>query len=527
MALTLESLTMTSRAPKVSNSGIGMSFGKQKAGIGGGHRPDVRTLDNTLRVNGRTRTNGPAKRAQGGARPAGSAGNINRQRPSTTRKSGVPHSRQNFTSPHRRGPVVPPSTGADGDLGHHVARSSVGSRNGSISGGGRLTSNTQLPASQSLAAARGLWGYSGGRGLGHRQSSPTRRPHTTQSTSRKHSQGQGHVPQNRQVVAQHQGVMGAQITTQQQQPQQQQGGQIYSPFNMTAMQQLLPAPPRKQVGLVPAGDVTGKSPKNYCFKSQSCSIPHPAKINAGGGEDAHFVETDAIGVADGVGGWVSVGVDAGIFARTLMKSAGLSIGKAGQRHPVAALTTAYRTVKDVKGSCTACIMILNDEDGTLILDAANLGDSGFLVIRGGTVVFYTEEQVHFFNCPFQLGEGSAGPEDAERIKFPVQAGDVIVAGSDGLFDNMSYKDILHHVLVARAKGLDAAQVLGHVAFKLSADRHTKSPFQQRANEHGMAYQGGKMDDITVLVSEVVRTEVGSTSEENGDSDKMSSASSNE
>ena len=34
---------------------------------------------------------------------------------------------------------------------------------------------------------------------------------------------------------------------------------------------------------------------------------------------------------------------------------------------------------------------------------ANLGDSGFLLIRDGEVVHRSVEQQHYFNTPFQLG----------------------------------------------------------------------------------------------------------------------------
>ena len=43
-------------------------------------------------------------------------------------------------------------------------------------------------------------------------------------------------------------------------------------------------------------------------------LPHPDKVETGG-EDAHFIceEKGVIGVADGVGGWADVGVDAGEY----------------------------------------------------------------------------------------------------------------------------------------------------------------------------------------------------------------------
>lgn len=36
------------------------------------------------------------------------------------------------------------------------------------------------------------------------------------------------------------------------------------------------------------------------------------------------------------------------------------------------------------------------------LHAANLGDSGFMVVRKGKIILRSEEQQHFFNSPFQL-----------------------------------------------------------------------------------------------------------------------------
>ena len=52
------------------------------------------------------------------------------------------------------------------------------------------------------------------------------------------------------------------------------------------------------------------------------------------------------------------------------------------------------------GSSTACIVTLNREERRVY--SANLGDSGFLIIRDGEVVHRSEEQQHYFNTPFQL-----------------------------------------------------------------------------------------------------------------------------
>ncbi|KAH8508389.1 hypothetical protein H0E87_010490 [Populus deltoides] len=66
-------------------------------------------------------------------------------------------------------------------------------------------------------------------------------------------------------------------------------------------------------------DSTVVSGQNLKLLSGSCYLPHPDKEETGG-EDAHFICEDeqAIGVADGVGGWADVGVNAGEFSRELM-----------------------------------------------------------------------------------------------------------------------------------------------------------------------------------------------------------------
>lgn len=52
------------------------------------------------------------------------------------------------------------------------------------------------------------------------------------------------------------------------------------------------------------------------------------------------------------------------------------------------------------GSSTACVIVLNKETSSIC--AANIGDSGFVVVRKGEVVHRSSEQQHYFNTPFQL-----------------------------------------------------------------------------------------------------------------------------
>lgn len=88
--------------------------------------------------------------------------------------------------------------------------------------------------------------------------------------------------------------------------------------------------------------------KNLRLVSGSCYLPHPAKEETGG-EDAHFIcaNDEAIGVADGVGGWVEVGIDAGKFARELMCNsvAAIQDEPKGSIDPARVLEKAHSSTK--------------------------------------------------------------------------------------------------------------------------------------------------------------------------------------
>ena len=76
----------------------------------------------------------------------------------------------------------------------------------------------------------------------------------------------------------------------------------------------------------------------------------------------------------------------------------------GARTAVEALDVAHRTTL-MPGSSTACVVRLvpSSESGKALLDAANLGDSGFLLIRDSRLHFQSPAMQHFFDCPLQVG----------------------------------------------------------------------------------------------------------------------------
>ncbi|OVA04543.1 Protein phosphatase 2C (PP2C)-like domain [Macleaya cordata] len=244
--------------------------------------------------------------------------------------------------------------------------------------------------------------------------------------------------------------------------------------------------------------------------SGSCYLPHPDKEETGG-EDAHFICVDeqAIGVADGVGGWADLGVDAGQYARELMSNSVSAIQEEpkGSIDPARVLEKAHSSTK-AKGSSTACIIALTEQG----INAINLGDSGFVVVRDGCTVFRSPVQQHDFNFTFQLESGNDGdlPSSGQVFTIPVAPGDVIVAGTDGLFDNLYNNEVTAVVVHAVRAGFGPqvmAQKIAALARQRAQDRDRQTPFSTAAQDAGFRYYGGKLDDITVVVSYITSSNV--------------------
>lgn len=76
------------------------------------------------------------------------------------------------------------------------------------------------------------------------------------------------------------------------------------------------------------------------------------------------------------------------------------------------------------------------------------------------VIFATAPQQHGFNFPYQLGcreIESEEPEQSDIYSVPIQEGDIIVAGTDGLFDNLFDEDIelVAHYVSALRRAVEA------------------------------------------------------------------------
>ncbi|KAL6283464.1 hypothetical protein ACE6H2_014393 [Prunus campanulata] len=231
------------------------------------------------------------------------------------------------------------------------------------------------------------------------------------------------------------------------------------------------------------------------------------------GEDAHFIchEGQTIGVADGVGGWAKIGVDAGVYARGLMNNANqtamdMTRAAAAAVDPRNVLNQAYANNAGVQGSSTACILSLNKERGAL--HAVNVGDSGFLVFRDSRCLYKSPPQQRMFNCPYQLGNHVGYDRPKSALEFVMEAvpGDIIVLGTDGLLDNMFPSEIEDVLVSFGESGRDCeelASATANLALFNSLDKYSVSPFQMEAEKAGVEHAGGKIDDITVVVAQVV------------------------
>lgn len=160
------------------------------------------------------------------------------------------------------------------------------------------------------------------------------------------------------------------------------------------------------------------------------------------------------------------------------------------------------------------IAILHPESSTIA--TTYLGDSSYLLVRptsdvGLTKIFRSEEQQKRFNFPYQCGTGGDDPKLAIDNQHVVQNNDIIVMGSDGVFDNCFDEEIID-ILKKRvdsagnlADPQEASQAIARLAEAHGVDQRWRSPFQIAAEKayHRRVFQGGKQDDIAVIVSQIL------------------------
>ncbi|XP_076886484.1 putative protein phosphatase 2C 26 [Bidens hawaiensis] len=205
-----------------------------------------------------------------------------------------------------------------------------------------------------------------------------------------------------------------------------------------------------------------------------------------GGENAFFVSGysgGVIAVADGVSGWAEKDVDPAQFSRELMRRASSLVDDEEVNYDPRILVRKAHAATSSTGSATVIVSML-DNNG--ILKIANVGDCGLRVIRKGQIIFSTFPQEHYFDCPYQLSSETVSQTylDATVTSIDSMKGDIIVMGSDGLFDN-----VFDHEIVTMVKehkdAVTTAKVLADLAYKHSVDFYFDSPYSIEARNRGL------------------------------------------
>lgn len=248
------------------------------------------------------------------------------------------------------------------------------------------------------------------------------------------------------------------------------------------------------------------SESSLYLASGGAILPHPSKVRTGG-EDAYFAIDNWFGVADGVGQWSFEGINAGLYARELMDGCHRIISSSKDAKDLTPTQVLVEAAAEARSPGSSTVLVAHF-DGKVVR-AANIGDSGFVVIRDGKVYRKSTPMVYGFNFPLQIERGEDPSKLIQNYSIDLEEGDVIVAASDGLFDNIYEQEIAAVVsksVNADLKPTEIAEDLVKMAQQVGKSSSCKSPFADAALDAGyLGFSGGKLDDVTVVVSIVQRS----------------------
>ncbi|KAK4750027.1 hypothetical protein SAY87_027476 [Trapa incisa] len=236
-----------------------------------------------------------------------------------------------------------------------------------------------------------------------------------------------------------------------------------------------------------------------CLYSGAASLPHPSKALAGG-EDAYFIcGENWFGIADGASQWSMEGTNRGLYAHELMENCKSVIVSNSLTHP---LDVLVRSVAETEPAGSSTILVAQFDGQAL--HVANIGDSGFIIIRNGTVIEKSSPMAHEFNFPVQIAQGIDPQELAECCRIELEEGDVIIVGTDGMFDNLYEKEIAsiaHKSLQVGMSPQGIAEVIATRAQEVGRSPSAQSPLADAAHAAGyVGFTSGKLDDVTVIIS---------------------------
>ncbi|VFQ78217.1 unnamed protein product [Cuscuta campestris] len=232
----------------------------------------------------------------------------------------------------------------------------------------------------------------------------------------------------------------------------------------------------------PDNSIDATQMPEFVLSSGAALLPHPAK--SPNGPSVHF----------------SSGTVPGVYSRELMRYCEKAVLQNLGTDPKAVLELSIQKVES-PGSSTALIAHF---DGR-VLHVANIGDSGFMIIRNGVVYKMSDPMLHEFNFPILIGRDCDPSGIVQEYKSELEEGDVVVTATDGLFDNLYPQEITSIVassLEANKTPQQIAEALGTRAQEVggAGSGRKRSPFCDAAEAAGYIGQtGGRRDSVSVIV----------------------------
>jgi len=282
--------------------------------------------------------------------------------------------------------------------------------------------------------------------------------------------------------------------------------------------------------------------KPLCFNAKAYQKSHPLKLTKGQKDaDATLCSPMLVAVADGVSQIEEFGIDASELPNELLNAVEelavtqLLPGQETDEYcgPITMMKDAYESTESL-GSTTVLTAIMDNSTkihGKLhpMIAVCSIGDCEILILRRGETgslqpVFHTEMQRIDGNAqsPLQLArvDDSVDPDFDPSIAIEVIErgsavhcvsafeGDIVVLGSDGVFDNLYIDEILaicdEMIMPAGAKFHPADRyLLGEIARRIVAESHAKTQAGSNGWKPTPIGPGGKIDDTSCVVAQVV------------------------
>merc|ERR1719261_416824 len=284
--------------------------------------------------------------------------------------------------------------------------------------------------------------------------------------------------------------------------------------------------------------------KPLCYNAKAYQKTHPKKASTARAlgrrdADATLVSPMLVGIADGVSQIEEYGIDASELPNELLNAIEeqaveqLLPGQESDEYvgPISMMRDAYDSTTSL-GSTTVLSATMDNSTrihGKLhpMIAVCSIGDCEILILRrtqqGALMpIFHTEMQRIAGNAqsPLQLArvDDSVDPNFDPEIMIEViergsavhcvsaYEGDIVVLGSDGVFDNLFVDEIVAFctkMLLVPEKGADerlSRHALGEVAKRIVHECHAKTQPPFLPSPIG---KGGKVDDTCCVVREVV------------------------